>query len=130
MAPANAYYQAVTWSSSNEQVATVDAEGNVTALTEGSAIITATATDGSGVSASCKLTAKPAGVEGVGADAAGVAYGTTGKIVVTGATGKIVVYDLTGRVVATATGSDAEITVPAGIYVVKAGAHNSKVVVK
>lgn len=130
VAPANAYYQTVTWSSSDEQVATVDADGNVTALKEGSAIITATATDGSGVSASCKLAAKPAGVEGVGADAAGVAYGTTGKIVVTGATGKIVVYDLTGRVVATATGSDAEIAVPVGVYVVKAGSHNSKVVVK
>ena len=51
-------------------------------------------------------------------------------VMVTGATGNIVVYDLTGRVVATATGSEAEITVPAGIYVVKAGAHNSKVVVK
>ena len=59
------------------------------------------------------MAAKPDGVEGVDADAAGVAYGTTGKIVVTGATGNIVVYEITSSVVATATGSDAEITVPA-----------------
>lgn len=36
----------VTWSSSNTSVATVDNEGNVTAISEGTAIITATASDG------------------------------------------------------------------------------------
>lgn len=130
VAPANAYYQTVTWTSSDETVATVDTEGNVTAVNEGSAVITATATDGSGVSASCQLTAKPAGVEGVGVDAKGVARGEAGKIVVTGADATIAVYDLAGRVVATADGEYAEISVPAGIYVVRVGSHNSKVAVK
>ena len=46
----------VTWSSSNEEVASVDANGNVTAKAEGTATITATANDASGVSASCVVT--------------------------------------------------------------------------
>ncbi|MDE7088977.1 MAG: Ig-like domain-containing protein [Prevotella sp.] len=51
--------KAVTWSSSDENIATVDAEGNVTALAVGEATITATAADGSGVSASCQVTVLP-----------------------------------------------------------------------
>ncbi|MDE5782750.1 MAG: C10 family peptidase [Prevotella sp.] len=46
----------VTWSSSDETIATVDAEGKVIALAVGEAIITATVADGSGVSASCQVT--------------------------------------------------------------------------
>ena len=47
VAPANAGDKTVTWSSSNEEVATVDANGVVTAVSEGTATITATATNGS-----------------------------------------------------------------------------------
>ncbi|MCD8285068.1 MAG: Ig-like domain-containing protein, partial [Prevotellaceae bacterium] len=54
-APSDASLKAVTWRSSNESVATVDTEGNVTALAEGSATITATALDGGGASAQCKV---------------------------------------------------------------------------
>ena len=46
----------VTWSSSNTAVATVDEYGVVTAHAAGSAIITATAIDGSGLSDSCEVT--------------------------------------------------------------------------
>ena len=46
----------VTWSTSNESVATVDEDGVVTAIASGTAAITATANDGSGVSASCEVT--------------------------------------------------------------------------
>ena len=45
---------AITWSSSNEKVASVDANGKVTAIAEGSATITAKANDT--VSASCEVT--------------------------------------------------------------------------
>lgn len=54
--PDNAANQAVTWKSSNTKVATVDSNGKVKALKLGKATITATAADGSGVSASCQIT--------------------------------------------------------------------------
>jgi|GEM_PF-1132072 len=46
----------VVWSSSNTKVATVSKYGKVTAKKGGSAIITATAADGSGKKATCKIT--------------------------------------------------------------------------
>lgn len=46
----------ITWSSSDESVATVDAQGVVTAIKKGTATITATANDS--VSASCEVTVK------------------------------------------------------------------------
>jgi hypothetical protein len=54
--PDDADDTSVTWNSSDEAVATVDAQGKVTAVASGFAIITATANDGSGVSASCDVT--------------------------------------------------------------------------
>ena len=51
--------KAVTWKSDNEAVATVDANGVVTAIAVGEANITATTTDGTNLSASCKVTVIP-----------------------------------------------------------------------
>ena len=53
--PANASNQSVTWASSDEAVATVDANGNVTGVAEGSATITATTVDG-GKTDTCAIT--------------------------------------------------------------------------
>ena len=58
VAPDNATNQAVTWTSSNPSVAKVE-NGVVTALARGTAVITATAADGSGASASCTVTVRP-----------------------------------------------------------------------
>ena len=58
VAPANATLTAVTWKSSNTKVATVSGTGKVTAKGKGTATITCTAKDGSGVKASCKVTVK------------------------------------------------------------------------
>ena len=55
VAPDNATNQAVTWTSSNPSVAKVE-NGVVTALARGTAVITATAADGRGASASCTVT--------------------------------------------------------------------------
>ena len=54
--PENATNRRVTWTSSNENVATVDANGTVKALAAGTTAITATAADGSGKSATCTVT--------------------------------------------------------------------------
>ena len=59
--PANATNKAVTWSSDNISVATVDANGLVTAVAEGSATITVTTEDGS-KTASCTVTVTTATV--------------------------------------------------------------------
>lgn len=53
--PANATYPTATWQSSNTAVATVSAAGVVTPVGVGSAVITCTAADGTGVSASCTV---------------------------------------------------------------------------
>lgn len=58
VAPSNATNNSVKWVSSSPDVATVDDNGNVTALKAGSTTITCTAVDGSGVSASCTVTVK------------------------------------------------------------------------
>ena len=52
--PANATDKSVTWSSSNASVASVNANGLVTANAIGTAVITATTTDG-GLTASCSV---------------------------------------------------------------------------
>lgn len=46
----------IHWTSSNSTVATVSQDGEVMAMAPGTAVITATAADGSGVSASCEVT--------------------------------------------------------------------------
>ena len=59
--PNNATNSVVNWTSNNEEVATVDENGLVTAVAVGGATITATAIDGSGVYGTCSITvtAKP-----------------------------------------------------------------------
>ena len=54
--PENAANKALKWASSDEDVATVAPDGTVTAVKAGAATITATAADGSGKSAVCKVT--------------------------------------------------------------------------
>ena len=56
VAPENATIKALTWASSDEDVATVAPDGTVTAIKAGAATITATAADGSGKSATCTVT--------------------------------------------------------------------------
>lgn len=53
--PLGATNKRLAWKSSNDSIATVS-DGIVTAVAEGEAIITATSTDGSNISATCKVT--------------------------------------------------------------------------
>ena len=54
--PESAAASGVTWTSSNKGIATVDEKGLVKAIKAGTAVITASAADGSGVTASCTVT--------------------------------------------------------------------------
>ena len=75
--PSNADNKSVSWSSSSDAVATVDAEGKVTAVSKGTATIKAEAMDGSGKYASCLVTVKnpcPSGAVDLGLS---VYWGTT-----------------------------------------------------
>ena len=57
--PSNAKDKTITWTSSNEEVATVDSEGRVTAMAQGSAIITAKANGGTNVKETATITVTP-----------------------------------------------------------------------
>ncbi|MCQ2059917.1 MAG: Ig-like domain-containing protein [Bacteroidaceae bacterium] len=57
VSPSDATDKSVTWSSSNTEVAQVDANGKVTAVADGTAIITVTTTDGN-FTANCTVTVK------------------------------------------------------------------------
>lgn len=60
LSPFNASYKVVTWSSSNEKVATVTQSGLVTAIKAGTTLIKVRAMDGSDEYATCKIVVKPA----------------------------------------------------------------------
>lgn len=56
VAPDTATEKTVVWSSENNDIATVDESGHVTAIMPGTVKIHATATDGSGISGECQVT--------------------------------------------------------------------------
>lgn len=64
----NAVNKSLIWKSSNEAIATVSAEGVITANAVGNATITAIAADGSGVKATCDITVDPTLAESISLD--------------------------------------------------------------
>lgn len=68
MLPEQTSNKSVTWTSSDESVAIVDANGVITAIAVGEAIITATTVDGSDLSATCKVTVVPTLAESIALD--------------------------------------------------------------
>ena len=61
VSPSSAENKEITWSTSNEEIVTVDEQGLVTGHRKGSATVTATAQDGSGVSKRCEVEVKSSG---------------------------------------------------------------------
>lgn len=59
VAPENTTDKSVTWTSSDSKIAKVDANGKITAVSAGTAKITATAKDASGVKATCTVKVNP-----------------------------------------------------------------------
>jgi hypothetical protein len=72
--PTNASIKTLTWTSSNTAIASVDADGLITAVSEGSVTITATATDGSNVSSPVTVT-----VPNISISSANVQFEQTGN---------------------------------------------------
>ena len=130
VAPDDADNLSLTWTSDNEEVATVDENGLVTAVGEGTATITATANDGSGVSASCVVTVTFID---------GIADIETSKVTVLAANGRITVsgkekddtvsvYDTGGRLLYQ--GESDVIDVPRkAMYIVTVSGKSYKVIV-
>lgn len=56
VSPANALNQELNWTSADATICSVTDDGLITALSEGKTTVTASATDGSGVAASCEVT--------------------------------------------------------------------------
>ncbi|QBG45897.1 carbohydrate-binding protein [Verrucomicrobia bacterium S94] len=81
--PVNAATQAVVWASDNPAVATVDAAGVVTAVSEGTAIITATTTDGGLTDSSTITVPPPVAVTGVSVSPASALIGVGESIQLT-----------------------------------------------
>ena len=76
VAPANATNKQLSWKSSNESIATVDASGKVTAIAEGTATITVTTVDGS-YTGTCDVTVSKKTPVVSGTPTASVTYGAT-----------------------------------------------------
>lgn len=108
VAPANATNKSVEYSSSDEEVATVDGKGNITAVAEGNADITVTTKDGN-KTAKCELTVEKAvvNVTGVKLDKSTLSLeeGATGNLVATvepsTATDKTVTFASSDKEIAT-----------------------------
>ena len=132
--PSTALDHSVTWSSSDENVAIVDATGKVIAISAGEAIITATANDGSGLTAECKVTVqkKDTGIFTVDASTLSI-QSEDGVITIEGLSiGTMVsVYNTAGKQIAAFTATSGTATVHtgmnAGTAIVKVGKYSVKI---
>lgn len=131
IAPDDARNKTVTWSSSDETVATVSQEGTVTAVKAGEATITATTNDGTGLTASCIVKVnETSGIGNVYADGITVAGGK-GCITISGTADNIMTSVYTANGTTVYTGTDTTISVGApGLYIVKTDGNTYKVIVK
>lgn len=109
--PDDATDRSLTWSSSDEEVATVSQTGTVNVLKEGVAVIKVTANDGGGAVAECTLKAdKTQGIDAVFDSAE-----------------EVEVYTPAGLKVGNGLGSDILNSLPRGLYIVKSGSRHVKV---
>lgn len=126
--PADAFNDRLEWSSSDEEIAAVDADGLVTALSPGTATVTAASTDGTGITASCEVVvSRKSYISGAAASEVSVTA-TDGAIHVHGTTDDtlIRVVSVTGQTVSL--GTDRHITgLAPGVYLVVIDAHTFRV---
>ena len=122
----------VAWSSSDKWVASVDNYGLVTMYSAGEVIITATTTDGSNLSATCRINVY-SGINGVNGDNVIVATVGDNIVVKNAKLGSVVnVYASNGALIASEEATDGSVVVEApvkGVYVVKVGKQTVKVII-
>lgn len=128
--PNNATNPALTWTSTDNSIATVDATGLVTVRSKGSVVITASTTDGSAISVSC--TAQIHSVvanEAIEPSRICAADGALHLTLPSPTT--VLIYNVSGAMVkrlALPAGNHVQ-PLPAGVYVVRTGERVEKVVV-
>lgn len=107
--PDNTTDKTVAWSSSDTSIATVDEEGNVTIVANGTATITASTTDGSDLNAVCTV------------------YGMTSLQALMKETGPVDIYTVSGMLIRK--GADASYfeTLAKGIYVIRTATSTYKI---
>ncbi|MBE6313781.1 MAG: M6 family metalloprotease domain-containing protein [Bacteroidales bacterium] len=131
--PENATYKSVEWSSSNDAIASVNANGLVKIRKEGNVVITATTTDGTNLSATCSINVY-SGIDGVNGN--DVIVATIGdNIVVKNAKlgSNVRVYATDGSTITSEIATDGDVVIEApvkGIYVVAIDGKSFKVLVK
>lgn len=128
--PTNASFTTLAWSSSDDGIATVDMFGNVIKIASGEAEIIATTTDGTNLTAKCKIIDADAGVDNVLLGDDGVQImAKDGFICVVGYEGNqpIEVYEICGRLILTSFDNVIRLN-SRGIFIVKAGETVRKII--
>ena len=129
--PTNADDTSVSWSSSDPTIASVDAEGKVTALKAGKATITATSNDNPNFTATCKVSVEaPTGIEEALADSR--VYAKEGYIYIEPmAEMQAVVASMSGKVIYNnRISGQKQIPATPGVYVVKLISANKSISIK
>ncbi|MDE6278860.1 MAG: Ig-like domain-containing protein, partial [Paramuribaculum sp.] len=129
VAPDNATYKTVTWTSSDPNVATVDSEGKVTAVGVGKAVITAACGE---AKAECMVTVNPIPVESVKLDKAvvelkvGEAITLIATVTPYNATYKTVTWSSSNEVIATVDADGVITAIAVGEAVITASCEGAK----
>ena len=132
VAPSNATNKNLTWTSSNPSVATVS-NGVVTGVSEGSAQIKATASNGKVATCSVKVTAATTAVTSITFDktwvavAAGNSFAITATVAPSNATNKTLTWTSSNPSVATVNSNGVVTGISAGSAQIKATSSNGKV---
>ena len=128
ISPTDATNKVIKWTSSDSAVASVSDRGLVTIHKKGKAVITATATDGSGKSATCSILVRSTVANAALPEAR--IYAAGGRLYLTLQTAAPVgIYTLNGVLVRTFSAPAGETTValPQGVYIVRVGERTEKV---
>ena len=134
--PDNSTNKKLTWSSTDNSVLTVDKEGTVTALSIGHAMVIATTTDGSNISAICDVTVDEMNaLSSIKSDNDIKIYANNSTIIIEGniVDKDICIYSLDGRLIHQSIADTMRIEIPLnskGIYAVKIGEKVAKLAVR